>query len=248
MTLMQWRLLMAYFLLVASFSTFAADSIENRPLQFSKGASSAKVEGALKGNEVIDYKLRAKAGQTMSVTLQTSNLSNYFNVLPPGSNDEAVFIGSTSGNEWKGTLPTDGEYSIRVYLMRSAARRNEMASYELEVSIIGSATTAQGNAPASDARVGNTPYHATGLISCSMGSALEGSGQCNFGVIRGETGKAEVHVTPPGGFTRVLIFTGATVRADNDAALKAIKTGDMWSVDVNDYEHYQIPEAVISGG
>jgi hypothetical protein len=30
--------------------------------------------------------------------------------------------------------------------------------------------------------------------------------------------------------------------------VKASKSGDLWSVDVNDYEHYRIPEAVISGG
>jgi hypothetical protein len=32
-----------------------------------------------------------------------------------------------------------------------------------------------------------------------------------------------------------------------DAKVKASKSGDLWSVDVNDYEHYRIPEAVISG-
>jgi hypothetical protein len=57
-----------------------------------------------------------------------------------------------------------------------------------------------------------------------------------------------VHVTPPGGFERVLKFSGATVLSDGDAKVKANKSGDMWSVEVNDYEHYQIPEAVISGG
>jgi len=33
----------------------------------------------------------------------------------------------------------DGEYTIRVYLMRSAARRNEIANYTLTVGITGSA-------------------------------------------------------------------------------------------------------------
>jgi hypothetical protein len=186
----------------------------------------------------------------MSVALKTSNGANYFNVLPPGSTGEAIFIGSTSGNDWTGPLPADGEYTVRVYLMRSAARRNETADYTLTVGITGSAATsaALGAAPAGDAKVKGTPYHATGKVPCSMGSAPQGSAQCDFGVIRGKPGNAEVHVTPPGGFKRVLTFAGGTVTSDAGAKVKASKTGDLWSVDVNDYEHYRIPEAVISGG
>jgi hypothetical protein len=245
------RLLMACALVAASSWAFAADGIESRPLQFTKGASSATVKGSLKGDKTIDYKLRAKAGQTMSVTLKTNNSANYFNVLPPGSTGEAIFVGSTSGNEWTGPLPAaDGEYTVRVYLMRSAARRNETANYTLTVGITGSAAAASplGNAPAGDAKVKGTPYHATGKVSCSMGSGPQGSAQCDFGVIRGKPGNAEVHVTPPGGFKRVLTFAGDKVTSDANAKVKASKSGDQWSIDVNDYEHYQISEAVISGG
>ena len=244
------RLLMVGVLVSASSLAVAADGIESRPLQFAKGTSSATVKGSLKGDKTIDYKLRAKAAQTMSVTLKTSNAANYFNVLPPGSTGEAIFIGSSSGNDWTGPLPADGEYTVRVYLMRSAARRNETADYTLTVGITGSAATsaALGAASASDAKVKGTPYHATGQVPCSMGSAPQGSAQCDFGVIRGKPGNAEVHVTPPGGFKRVLTFAGGTVTSDAGAKVKASKTGDLWSVDVNDYEHYRIPEAVISGG
>ena len=244
------RLLMVGVLVSASSLAVAADGIESRPLQFAKGTSSATVKGSLKGDKTIDYKLRAKAAQTMSVTLKTSNAANYFNVLPPGSTGEAIFIGSSSGNDWTGPLPADGEYTVRVYLMRSAARRNETADYTLTVGISGSAATsaALGAAPAGDAKVKGTLYHATGKVPCSMGSAPQGSAQCDFGVIRGKPGNAEVHLTPPGGFKRVLTFAGGTVTSDAGAKEKASKSGDLWSVDVNDYEHYRIPEAVISGG
>ena len=244
------RLLIAYVTLAAGSWAFAADSIESRPLQFAKGASSATVKGALKGDKIVDYKLRAKAGQTMSVMLKTSNASNYFNVLPPGSKDVAIFVGSTSGDEWTGALPADGEYTIRVYLMRNAARRHETANYTLKVGITGSAAAspALGAAPASDAKVKGTPYHATGQVRCSMGGAAENSALCDFGVIRGKPGNAEVHVTPPGGFKRVLTFAEGKVSSDADSKVKASKSGDLWSIDVNDYEHYRIPEAVISGG
>jgi hypothetical protein len=105
----------------------AAGPIKVERISFAAGASSATVKGSISGDKIVDYKLGAKAGQTMSVTLKTSNPSSYFNVLPPGS-ESAVFIGSTSGNEWTGTLAADGEYTVRVYLMRTAARRNAKAS------------------------------------------------------------------------------------------------------------------------
>lgn len=246
------RLSMAFVLGAAAASVHATDAIDIRPLHFAEGASSAAVKGSLKGRKVIDYSLRAKAGQTMHVALKTGNASNHFNVLPPGSQDVAIFIGSMSGHQWSGTLPADGDYTIRVYLMRSAARRHERADYTLTVGITGSAAAAAapalGAAPAGDARVKGTPYHATGQVPCSMGGAAEGSAQCAFGVIRGKPGNAEVHLTPPGGLRRVLIFAGGKVRSDADARVKVGKRGDLWWVEVNDHEHYRIPEAVISGG
>jgi len=243
------RLLMMCVLLAASSSTLAADGIESRPLQFAKGTSSATVKGSIRGEQTIDYKLRAKAGQTMNVTLKTSNGANYFNVLPPGSAGEAIFVGSTSGNEWMGQLPADGEYTVRVYLMRSAARRNEAANYTLTVGISGStaATAALGRAPSTDAKVKGTPYHATGPLPCWMGNAPLGSSQCEFGVIRGKPGNADVHIKPAGGLERVLTFRGSTVTSGKDK-IKAAKSGDMWTIEVNDYEHYQVSESVISGG
>lgn len=228
----------------------ARADIETRPVQFKKGASAATIKGTLKGDQTIDYSLRAKAGQTMSVSFKPNNASAYFNVLPPGSTGEAIFIGSSSGNEWTGTLPADGEYRIRTYLMRNAARRNEKSGFTLTVGIAGSASGAGalGTAPASDAKVKGTPYHATGMVPCSAGKEAPGAKQCEFGVIRGKPGNAEVHVSYPGSKQRVLTFIGDKVSADGGARVKAGKSGDLWSVEVNDVEHYRIPEAVINGG
>lgn len=235
--------------LIVASAALAASPIETRPVHFAKGASSATLKGTLKGERTVDYTLRARAGQTMSVSLKTSNNANYFNVLPPGSKDVAIFVGSTGGNEWSGVLPSDGEYTIRVYLMRSAARRNEEANYTLTVGVSGegAASPTLGKAPAGDAKVKGTPYHAAGQVPCSMGNAPEGSAQCEFGVVRGKPGNAEVHVKPPGGFERVLTFVDAQV-SGGDAKVRAAKSGDLWIIEVNDYEHYRIPEAVISGG
>jgi hypothetical protein len=235
----------------AGSPALAAAPIETRPIQFAKGASSATVKGTIQGDQIIDYKLRARAGQTMSVKLVTRNGANYFNVLPPGSDDVAIFVGSTSGNEWSSALPSDGEYTVRVYLMRSAARRNESAAYTLTVGVTGApgaaAASGLGKAPAGDAKVAGTPYHATGQLDCWMGNAPAGSSRCEFGVVRGKPGNAEVHVKPAGGLERVLTFLGNEVTSGKDK-VKASRSGDLWTVELNDYEHYEIPEAVISGG
>jgi hypothetical protein len=133
------RKIFAILMLLAAAGLAQAGGIKSQPVQFAKGTSSATIKGSLKGDQTIDYTLRAKAGQTMSVTLATKHGANYFNVLPPGSNDVALFVGSSGGNEWTGALPADGEYKVRVYLMRSAARRGETANYTLTVGITGAA-------------------------------------------------------------------------------------------------------------
>jgi hypothetical protein len=243
--------LVALALLLGGAPAWAETAIRSQAVQFKKGASSATVKGTLKGDHTIDYKLRARAGQTMSVKLATSNGANYFNVLPPGSQGEAIFVGSTDGNEWSGTLAADGEYTIRVYLMRSAARRNESAAYTLTVGVTGSAGAAApsplGQARANDAKVPGTRYHATGPLPCAMGSAPMGSTSCEFGVVRGAPGNADVHIKPAGGLERVLSFRGNTVTSGSDK-VKASKSGDLWTIEVNDYEHYQVSDSVISGG
>jgi hypothetical protein len=116
----------------------SAQSIRHENLQFKKGESGATIKGSIKGDQTVDYKLRANAGQKMVVKFKPTNASAYFNVLPPGS-EEAIFIGSTSGNDFSGNLAASGEYTIRVYLMRNAARRNESAKYTLDVGVSGDA-------------------------------------------------------------------------------------------------------------
>ena len=111
-------------------------AIQQKTIQFKKGATSLKVNGKIKGYQVIDYKVTAAANQSMTVTLTSKNPSLYFNVIAPNATDEAIFIGSTSGNTYKDYLPESGTYTIRVYLMRNAARRGEVAPFSLNTRIV----------------------------------------------------------------------------------------------------------------
>lgn len=230
-----------------AFSLAHAGGIETRAVQFAQGHAVATIKGVVHGDQTIDYIVRARAGQALSVKLATKHGANYFNVLPPGSNDVALFVGSMSGAEWSGVVSADGDYKVRVYLMRSAARRHETARYTLTVGLTGAAQPADlGQAPASDVKVKGTPYHATGTLPCQMGSASPT--QCEFGVIRGKPGHAEVHITLPSGLKRVLTFRGDQVTTTPNEPLKAVKNGDDWQIDMTDREHFTLPEAVVQGG
>ncbi|HUM91942.1 MAG TPA: hypothetical protein PLM32_11285, partial [Candidatus Competibacter sp.] len=146
----------AFAIALAPALVLAQDAIREVRVQFPRGASSTTLQGTIQGQEIIAYKLGARAGQRMTVTLTTDNAGNYFNLLAPGETDVAFFVGSTEGNRFEGNLAKSGEQTIRVYLVRSAARRNETARYRLKVAIAGTAHDKSDSANAGDAIVPGT--------------------------------------------------------------------------------------------
>jgi hypothetical protein len=106
-----------------------------KQIAFGKGKTSTSVSGKVQGSNDVDYVLRASAGQTMTVDFKASKGAAYFNVLPPGSTGEAIFVGSSEGNHFKAALPSDGDYTIRVYLMGGAKDSDKPVTYTLKVSI-----------------------------------------------------------------------------------------------------------------
>ena len=114
-----------------------AGDIREVQVKFSPGTTGTTIKDSLKGYLTVNYKLRARAGQSMVVVLKSDNGSTYFNIFAPGKGpgDEALFIGAMRGYRFEGPLPADGEYTIQVFLMRNAARRNETAHYALEIRI-----------------------------------------------------------------------------------------------------------------
>jgi hypothetical protein len=131
----------AALILALATSAFAADEIRTEQVHFKPGTTGATIKGKIKGYEAVDYVLEASKGQHMNVSMATDNTASYFNIIAPGESDVAMFIGSTSGNQYEGKLPKSGNYKIRVYMMRSAARRDEVAKYRLEITVTGDAQT-----------------------------------------------------------------------------------------------------------
>jgi len=242
--------------LVSLFMSGAAANSDIRveKVHFKKGASSAVMKDTIKGYAGVDYVLGAKQGQYMNVSMTTDNNANYFNILAPGENEVAFFNGSTSTYQYEGILPKSGEYKVRVYQMRSAARRNEVANYNLEIIITNAddmEKTSQTVPSDNDALVPGTNYHATGNIPCTVAKG-QPNGSCPFGVTREGNGSGMVTVTKPDGRTRVIFFengtvTGADVSQADPGEFSAKKESDLSIILIGD-ERYEIPDAVIFGG
>lgn len=105
-------------------------------VEFSRGQSSTVIRGTVRGYEGVSYRVSVRGGQRLAVTMNTSNGSNYFNILGPGGG-EALFNGSISGDFADIIVPDSGEYTVQVYLMRNAARRNEQARFTLRIEVTG---------------------------------------------------------------------------------------------------------------
>ena len=161
------RWAMALVLACAATVVLAAEVDPDRrveTVQFAQGETSVLINAVLQGRNYVDYQVRGGANQTLGVSLKSKHSMNYFNVNPPGS-EMSMFVGSLSGNQFKRLLPADGVYTIRVYLMRAAARRSETARYTLTVSLQGKAL--KPVLPSKDALIRGTPFHASASIACA---------------------------------------------------------------------------------
>ena len=205
--------------LIAAMPATAQDARSER-IRFAAGATGTTIEARIEGYELVEYLLGARSGQVMTVSMRTDNPSSYFNIFAPGTtpaHDAAMFIGSIEGTAYEGVLPADGEYLIQVYLMRNAARRDEVANYSLEVTINPGRTGSTG----ADAKVAGTDFHAVGALPCTR-TVGQPMGSCRFGVTREGDGSGRVTVFWPDGGRRVLVFeAGNAVGADGGAAVTA---------------------------
>ncbi|RXM38853.1 DNA breaking-rejoining protein [Chryseobacterium sp. CH21] len=120
------------FVFVLGIDAFSQD-IKTQKVKFEVGKSSVLIKGTVKGYQMVDYIVTAKENQILNVDFKADKGSCYFNVLPPGSQDEAIFVGSSEGNNFAGTLSLSGPYKIRVYLMRNDARRNIVSNFSLNI-------------------------------------------------------------------------------------------------------------------
>ena len=108
-------------------------------VKFRPGEYGAMLEGTVRGREDFDYRLDASAGQRLFAELTVDGTNGdgtiYFNIIPPGESDVAIFVGSRDGNVADVRLPETGPYIIRLYLMGNDRDTDKTAGYDLDVSI-----------------------------------------------------------------------------------------------------------------
>ena len=215
---------------------------------FSKGATSTTITGHLTGRTDVDYLVRAAAGQTLTISLQRSNPSNSFNVISPGNRDVAMFV-ADGVDHFTARLPADGDYRIRVYLNRAAARRpNASVAYTLTVGVTGRALAPLDKSQ--DALLPGTPYHASASISCVPNPYVDTQLQpCEAFVTRRGQGSATVEIPLGNAWRRHILFEhGKPAAADAPGVVSTTREGDVTIVRFDSGEVYRIPDAFVIGG
>jgi len=251
MNTMTKRTFVAIAMLALCGTVLAADgppAPRKERVTFAKGAASATIKGTLKGGGDVDYVVRAAAGQTLEVKLDASNGQNNFNVLPPGSANVAMYSSNMTGERtFKGVLPADGDYAIRVYLDRAAARRNEASKYTLSVAVTGKALPPLS--AARDAKVAGSAYHATAKVPCALPYQPDVK-SCDAGVVRrsGDSTATFEAIGKDGVQRRILFVQGKPVATDAMEPMTATRQGDTTVVKVGNDERYDIPDAFVGGG
>jgi len=227
----------AFLLMPIVLAASTATAQERRPLALEAG-HPVVIEDTIAGYDFLDFTVELTAGDSIAAVLATTNLAAYFNVLPPQS-EQAIFIGSAEGDSFAATVETSGIHTVRVYMMRSAARRNETARFALAIAV------PEPVADDADALVAQTPFHATAQVPCTAKDA----DQCRAGVVRSDGGDATVFLTDAGtGQRHWISFAGAKiVSVDGKETAADGASGDPVRVKIEGVT-YDVPEALVTGG
>ena len=118
-------------LLLGSFAV-SVSAQSKVQVRFAKGASSATIKGTVSGYKYIDYIVRAKSGQTMTVNLTSANAACNFAIF---YSDMKEIEDANGVQESTRNVDVDDDYIVRVLLPRSAARRKESATFSLKIAI-----------------------------------------------------------------------------------------------------------------
>lgn len=104
---------------------------------FRQGNPVAVVKGRLVAPHRAEYEyiLNARAGDTLEIELLTDFPLIYYKVLRPESDRPWVNTAGTGDLKWSGTLPADGEYRVRVYLLRWASLVDEVAKFRVRFAL-----------------------------------------------------------------------------------------------------------------
>lgn len=166
-------------LLLTICSVALSDEVRELRVQFQPGTDSAEIADKISGGESVLYKLNAKDGQFLSVSLRPDNLSANYNIYIPGRGpgDEALFVSAVGGHEYVGQLYKTGDHTVSVFLNRNAAREGQVANYDIVFKITSMPPGAASPSPAPSPVVSSDAMTASyGDIQFSVTSRDNGNG------------------------------------------------------------------------
>jgi hypothetical protein len=102
-------------LLLGAAEARAQCAAGTRRVAFPQGRTTAVLKGRLAAGKDYCYRLRARAGQRMTVHLTSPGRGVRFSVFPPSPGAYAV---AAELADWEGALEEDGDYMISVTLPR----------------------------------------------------------------------------------------------------------------------------------
>ncbi len=117
------------FICVFAFSSVSAQGIKRR-VRFARGTSTITIREAVVRGDRDRYYVGAKAGQTMSVKITSTEKNAVFQIYFHGEEESLPGAGDEDdATNWSGQLPIDNEYVIVV----GGTRGN--ATYALTITI-----------------------------------------------------------------------------------------------------------------
>lgn len=132
----------------------SAQTLELRAYRvtFPAGSIGMSIRETVTGPETILYRVSARKGQVMQVDLEARSTSVFFTAYAPGRGpgDSAMATSSSLGpmvpalNRFQGTLSRDGDYTVAVTLVRSAANRGERVPFTLNLKVTQGAVQLPG--------------------------------------------------------------------------------------------------------
>ena len=119
-------------LLLAALTAFTSIAIAGgngtivRQVKFARGKTSTVLRGVIKKNQEVVFVLNAKAGQTLTASVDASTQNNDVVFSISGPNGSLMDDGMEVTTTWRGQLPASGEYRLTMGMMESKSSRYVM--------------------------------------------------------------------------------------------------------------------------
>lgn len=130
------RRLLAAVLAAAVLPAAAGQADEAVRVALQPGQGALSFDGFITEYEAMAYVVPLRQGQSLQVVLASNNAANCFDIHAPGI-DKPVYVGSESGNSHRMVAAKPGDYIVRVFLLRFAARDGQSADFTLELEVTG---------------------------------------------------------------------------------------------------------------